>query len=177
VADPTREAQPIAEPKATCPADGGIGITLSAGPGGILRLTLTGDRCYPRVRVVQAAPLAAPLRYISFLDEKGSEIGTVADLRELDADSQQLARAALDRFYVVAEIRRIQSTRLEMGVSYWEVETDRGPRAFTLKDPQENVRDLGLNRTLLVDAHGNRYQIPDLRQLDQASRKALEAVL
>ena len=62
-------------------------------------------------------------------------------------------------------------------VSHWEVETDRGPRAFTLKDPQENVRDLGPGRILLVDAHGNRYRIADVRQLDPASRKALEEVL
>jgi hypothetical protein len=185
VADPVTVAQPIAPPASPSPplVERGPGgeatrrILLSAGPGGNLRLTLTGDRCFPRVRVVQAAPLADPLRYISFLDEKGNEIATVADLGEFDAESRQLARVALDRFYVIAEIRQIRATRLEMGVSYWEVETDRGPRAFTLKDPQENVRDLGPGRILLIDAHGNRYQIPDVRGLDPASRKALEAVL
>lgn len=164
-------------PDAVCPADGAGGITLSEGPGGILRLTRFGDRSYLKVKIVQAAPLTAPLRYISFLDEKGGEVAAVGDLAELDPSSQRLARLALDRFYVVAEIRQIRSLRVEMGVSYWEVETDRGPRAFTLKDLQENARGLGHDRILLVDADGNRYQILDTRRLDQASRRALDAVL
>src|SRR5712692_4302825 len=131
------------------PVDAGR-ITLSEGPGGILRLTRAGDRCYPRVKIVQAAPLAEPNRFISFLDEKGTEIAMVGELAELEPESRRLARAALDRFYLVAEIRQIRSVYVEMGVSYWEVETDRGPRAFTLKDLQENVRDLGPDRLVIV---------------------------
>jgi hypothetical protein len=168
---------PIGEnPADDDPVDTGR-ITLSEGPGGILRLTMGGDRSYLRVRVVQAAPLAEPNRYFSFLDEKGNEIGMIGELAELEPESRRLARAALDRFYLVAEIRQIRSVYVEMGVSYWEVETDRGPRAFTLKDLQENVRDLGPDRLVIVDAHGNRYQIVDARQLDPASRRALDAVL
>ncbi len=152
-------------------------VTLGRSPGGQLRLTLPGDRSYLRVKAVQASPLTHPGRYISFLDEKGAEISLIRDLEELDPVSRELAREALRRYYVVARILSVRSLRVEMGIAYWSVETDRGERDFALKDPQENVQLLDGRRIALTDVHGNRYEIPDLRQLDQRSRTLVESIL
>ena len=61
--------------------------------------------------------------------------------------------------------------------SQWRVVTDRGPTAFMIEDADNDVRRLGPNRILLVDTHGIRYLIPDVRQLDGASRRILDRYL
>ena len=63
-----RPVTPIQTPPPECvnPKD----IRLFREPPWKLRLTIEGDRSYLMVRVVRAAPLSQPSRYICFLDEK-----------------------------------------------------------------------------------------------------------
>ena len=45
-------------------------IHLFREPAWVLRLTIDGDRSYLKVKVVRAAPLSHPTRYICLLDAK-----------------------------------------------------------------------------------------------------------
>ena len=56
----------------------------------------------------------------------------------------------------------------------WEVETDRGYRVFDIRD-REDLRLIGGTRVLLQDADGNRFEIEDIGELDDRSRRLLEA--
>ena len=53
----------------------------------------------------------------------------------------------------------------------------RDPRAFEIYSSRRDVRDLGGGRVLVQDADGNRYEIPDYRQLDPASRALVEEMI
>jgi hypothetical protein len=53
------------------------------------------------------------------------------------------------------------------------VETDRGPTRFVLKS-EEDVRRIGDEQILILDAHGTRYHIPDLSKMDVKSRRIVE---
>ena len=55
--------------------------------------------------------------------------------------------------------------RSEFGVTYWDVETDRGPARFTL-DTEDDVRRISAHRVLITDSRKLRYQVPDTRTLD-----------
>ena len=101
-------------------------VRLFREPPWVLRLTIEGDRSYLKVRVVCAAPLSQPDRYICFLDEKNEVICTVEDPIDLDAVSQRIVKEEIEQRYMTAIIKRIDSLKSEFGVSYWEVETDRG---------------------------------------------------
>ncbi len=46
-----------------------------------------------------------------------------------------------------------------------------------MEDSDNDVRRLGPNRFLLVDAHGIRYLIPNARRLDSGSRRILDRYL
>ena len=152
-------------------------IRLFREPAWKLRLTVEGDRSYLKVKVVRAAPLSRPDRFISFLDGKDEEICMVEDLSALDEEAVSIVREELDRRYLTSIVQEVHSLRNEFGTSYWDVRTDRGEREFVVQNVAENAQWLGDYRLLLVDVDGNRFEIPDMRLLDKRSLGFVEQVL
>jgi energy-coupling factor transporter ATP-binding protein EcfA2 len=164
---------PVTHPESVEPKQ----IQLFREPPWILRVTILGERSYIKVQVVRAAPLSAPDRYISLLDGSGEEICLVRDPAELDEVSRQIIREELNRRYMTATVERIHSVQNELGVSYFDVQTNRGRREFVVQNIQEDIRQLGERRILLLDVDGNRFEIPDLNALDKRSARLLKLVL
>ena len=152
-------------------------IRLFREPPWRLRMTIEGDRSYLKVKIVRAAPLSNPAKYICFLDAKDEIICTVKELGELDEASQVIVLEEMDRRYLTSTITRIEAVRTDFGVTYWDVRTDRGFREFVMQEISENTRWLGERRLLLIDVDGNRFEIPDLDALDRRSQKLLETVI
>ncbi len=142
-----------------------------------LNLELAGDQTYSRVRVKRAFPLTRDDCFIVVQDRKGKEIGSLARLDALDRDSRQAVEDELERAYFTPRIQRIAKVTTANRVPRWEVETDRGPRAFEIYSSRRDVRLLGDGRILVQDADGNRYEIPDYRRLDPASQALVEEML
>jgi len=129
------------------------------------------------VRVVRAAPLSHPSRYITFLDEKGRELCTVDRLDDLSSSARQLVEEGLAEYYLGHIIQRINDLESEFGIAYWDVETPRGRRDFVVSDVQSSITWLSPTRLLIVDVDGNRFEIPDLQVLDPRSQKLVEMSL
>ena len=72
-----------------------------------LRLTIEGDRSYLKVKVVLAAPLSYPDRYICLLDAKDEEICMIDQLQAVDEATRRIIEEELDRRYLTAIIERI----------------------------------------------------------------------
>ena len=142
-----------------------------------LNLELAEDQTYSRVRVKRAFPLSCDDCFIVVQDRKGKEIGSLARLDALDRDSRQAVEDELERAYFTPRIQRIAKVTVANRVPRWEVETDRGPRAFEIYSSRRDVRLLGDGRILVQDADGNRYEIPDYRRLDPASQALVEEML
>ena len=142
-----------------------------------LNLELVGDQTYSRVRVKRAFPLTRDDCFIVVQDRKGKEIGSLARLDALDRDSRQAVEDELERAYFTPRIQRIAKVTVANRVPRWEVETDRGPRAFEIYSSRRDVRLLGDGRILVQDADGNRYEILDYRRLDPASQALVEEML
>jgi hypothetical protein len=145
-------------------------------PAGTLRLTVGEDRSYPVVKLYQAAPLSLPGRYLSFQDAKGDEIALVPGLDDLNPEARTVAEAELRRRYLTARVRAIRNVRTEFGVTYWHVDTDKGERDFVVQSLMESCVWLSERQILIIDADGNRFEIPDIPALDPASRAQLELV-
>src|SRR3712207_4196335 len=95
-------------------------------PAGTLRITVGNDRSYPAVKLYQAWPLTTPGRYLSFQDAKGEEIVMIERIEELPEESRPVVEEELRRRYLTSRIETINNIRTEFGVTYWNVETDRG---------------------------------------------------
>lgn len=142
-----------------------------------LNLELVGDQTYHRVRVKRAFPLTYDDCFIVVQDREGKEIGSLAQLDALDQASRQAVEDELDRAYFTPRIQHIAKVTTTHRVPRWEVETDRGPRTFEIYSSRRDVRLLGDGRILVQDADGNRYEIPDYRLLEPASRALVEEML
>ena len=152
-------------------------LSLRRDKNGALVLTLDGRDPVSNIRVVRAAPLSHPSRYITFLDEKGRELCTVDRLDDLTPPTRRLVEEELASYYLGSTIQCINELESEFGIAYWDVETSRGRRDFVVKDVQSSITWLSPTRLLIVDVDGNRFEIPDLRALDQRSQELLEMTL
>jgi len=125
------------------------------------------------LRPRRAFPVSAAGDFICLEDTDEIEVGVIRRIADLDRVSRAALEAELERSYFTTIIYRVESIDVEYHVPSWSVTTDRGPRQFELRSSRRDIRVLGW-RVLIRDADGNRYEIPDLRKLDQASRSLVD---
>ena len=127
------------------------------------------DEQYDDVRAVRVFPVSGRADFVSFLNDRAKEILLLAHPHKLDKASRKALAQALERMYYVAKIVRVDHISETMGVTHWQVMTDRGYAAFEVVDRQ-NIRKLPRGRYIIVDADGNRFEIEDVDQLDPRSQ-------
>ena len=151
-------------------------MRLLRGPGGELRAEIAGDRCLLRGKAVWAFPLSQK-RYVSILDTKDKEFCLIENPEDLDADSQDVLYASLESYYRVYRIRAVRGYRNEWRTSFWTVETDHGIREFVMRWELDSVLLPSEHEILIIDIDGNRFHIPDFRELDDQSKRVFDMLL
>jgi hypothetical protein len=126
-------------------------------------------RTFDNVRPRRVFPLSGRCDYVSLLNEKDREVVLLARPDDLDEESQAALRGALDLVYYVAKITRVDSIKETMGVTLWEVMTDRGYANFEVVD-RRHIRNLAGGRLIIVDVDGNRFEVENLADLDERSQ-------
>jgi hypothetical protein len=127
--------------------------------------------------VAGAFPLTRPNKMIALRDEEGDEIAILADARQLDDESRQVLREALDRAYFMPRIIDIYAIDEDMNIVHWDVATNRGERLFQVRGIRRNVRRIGERRFIIKDVDGNRYEIRDWMMLPPNAQKLIEPYL
>jgi hypothetical protein len=123
----------------------------------------------------RAFPVADLGHWVSICDAEGHEIVWIEDLADVPDDVRSVLEEALDQREFVPVILKIHSaTRAEP--SQWRVETNRGPTSFQVNS-EDDVRRIEPAQVSVVDSHGIRYWIPDIRRLDGGSRRLLDHFL
>ena len=125
------------------------------------------------VRPAPVFPVSEAAEYVAFLDSEDKEVLLLRDMRGLEVESRQCLEEELGRVYFVPKIISIYDIEDAHGAARWEVETDRGYRLFDVRD-REDLRVLEGRRVLLQDADGNRYEIADIFDLDERSRRLVD---
>ncbi|HVL08122.1 MAG TPA: DUF1854 domain-containing protein [Burkholderiaceae bacterium] len=151
-------------------------FTLARTPSGKLQLTFADGTRHEGVAPVRAFPISAPDRGIALVGTDGKELVWIAQLADLEADARQVVAEELASREFMPQIQRIRSVSSFTTPSVWEVDTDRGPTAFTLKG-EEDIRRLAAPMLLIADSHGVQYLIRDFAALDRSSRKLLDRFL
>ena len=129
---------------------------------------------YHRMRAYRAMPVSEPRHYISIGYQTGigaiREIGMLPELSELPARTRECVDAALRVRYFVYNVSRIARLNEDLGVLLWEIETDRGPKHFSIGRDRSRVGEWGEYGRVVRDMHENRYVIADMRRIDPGSR-------
>lgn len=143
---------------------------------GLLYLTLDGTET--RVNLAREFPFEVPFGYISVLDPDGGELGIIRDTALFAGEERALLENELRLRYYAPKVLQILRIRERYGFSYWTVLTeDAGKLTFTMQDAYRSIFRVSDSSVTFCDVDGNRYEVPDLTQLDRASRKRLELYL
>ncbi|MBE5868625.1 MAG: DUF1854 domain-containing protein [Lachnospiraceae bacterium] len=122
-------------------------------------------------------PMSGLEKYITLLDEKGVEQAIIRDMRTLPPKDREIIEGCLEEYYMIPKITRIIDCREKYGVLRFEVETDRGHVFIEIRNIVHGLKLLYGIRVLIRDINDNRYEIPDLRQLDKHSRQLIDSFL
>jgi hypothetical protein len=131
---------------------------------------------YVDVRPVRIFPISSKADYVSFLDDKRKEVLLLRNPHKLDKGSRQALDAAFSHIYYCPKITRVDSVTESMGITRWEVMTDRGYAKFELTD-RDHFRKLPGRRLIMQDPDGNRFEIEDLAKLDKKSLEIIQSEL
>ncbi|NLF19429.1 MAG: DUF1854 domain-containing protein [Lentisphaerae bacterium] len=126
------------------------------------------------IRARRLFPLSGKADYVSLVSERNQEVALLAHPDRLDKASRAVLEHALERLYYRATILRVDQITETLGVSFWEVFTDRGYARFEVVDRQQHIRILPGGRFVITDVDGNRFEIPDFRRLDARSQALIE---
>ena len=131
---------------------------------------------YPDAVPVRAYPITDPGHWVIICDAEGRELRCIEDLATLPTAVRRILEDELARREFVPQIQRVILVSSYLEPAEWEVDTDRGPTRFVLKT-EDDVRRLGPYSALLQDSQGIRYLVPDTRNLDPYSRRAVDRYL
>lgn len=134
-------------------------------------------KTYDRVFLHRAFPFDHPESYISVQDPDKNEIGMISELSVFPAETADLLRAELGRKYYAPVLKSILSVRDRYGYAYCTAMTDSGEITFTLRDASRSIFKVDERRVIITDIDGNRFDIPDITQLDRKSFKKIELYL
>lgn len=151
-------------------------FTLSRDSFGKLTLTAEDGEVHVGVSPVRAFPIQAPQQGISMVLSNGKEVGWIDNLAALPAPIRELVQDELDGREFMPVIHHIVRVSSFATPCTWEVNTDRGDTAFTLKG-EEDIRRIGDASLLVADNHGIQFLIRDMFTIDKHSRKILDRFL
>lgn len=116
-------------------------------------------------------------KYITLLDEEGAEQAVIRDLDTLPESERKVIEDCLDEYYLIPKIVRILERKEKFGVIILTTETDRGPARIEIRNLIYGLKLIQGYRVLIRDSNDNRYEIPDIRQLDRRSRQLLDCYI
>ena len=139
-------------------------------PDGTLRMTVQDQRCALRVEARYAFALSHPGEEIVLRDGADKEVGVLRTLTEVPEPAHTWLREQLARRYFLPQITAIYNIIERFGSSVWDLETDRGRVIASTRQMHEAIHEMGNGRFILTDAEDNRYEIKDIKALDEDSR-------
>lgn len=122
-------------------------------------------------------PLSGLEKYITLLDEEGVEKAIIRDMRNLPPADREIIESCLREYYLIPKVSQINECKEKYGVLSIDVETDRGHAVIEIRNILHGLKLLYGTRVLLRDSNDNRYEIPDLTQLDKHSRQLIDSFL
>ena len=149
-------------------------LTFTRSEVGTARLEIRDEVCHLRVVVRQLTPLSNPAEYISIAADEDTEVGILVNPSELASESLQIVQEELDKRYFTPTIRKIYRVKEHFGIHEWDVETERGRVTFSVRGLNQNIKQVPPARLFVTDVRGNRYDIPDYRELDAQSYQQIQ---
>ena len=132
----------------------------------LVDMELTDGRKFEKLEPKRLFPVSDLNRFITLLDENGTEQAVIRDLTTLPADQREIIESCLNEYYLIPKIQRIWAYEERYDGLTLHTETDKGPADIEIRVLITGFRMDGV-RALLRDINDNRYEIPDYKKLDK----------
>lgn len=132
----------------------------------------TGEK-FTGVELRRMFPITGLTKYIALVDSEGEQIAIIRDLNDLMEESRKVAEKVLEEYYMIPRITKFLKMSQKFKIWMWTAETDKGVCTFEIRNHITAVKPLYDGRVLIKDANDNRYEIPDVKQLDKKSLKMI----
>ena len=148
------------------------GWRLERRPHGRLDLIDAHAQRHADVELLRAFPLTDPTGPVAIVATDGTELVWIDSLAKTPPPLRELLEEELSTREFLPVIKRIESVT-DGEPSEWVVDTDRGPRRFTLTGP-DDVERLPDGSAFILDTSGVRYRIAAVAALDERSRRLFD---
>ncbi len=142
-----------------------------------IRLILKDGTVYEDLEPRKLFPITNHTMYITLLDRHEKEVGYIRDLEEMDEESRRAIEGCFNEYYMIPRIKKVLKCVDKFGVLKWTVETDRGEITFDIRNRHSDIKHLRGNRVMIRDSNDNRYEIPDVQNMDSHSNRLLFSYL
>ena len=143
----------------------------------LVDVELIDGRKFQNLEPRRLFPMSGLEKYITLLDEEGIEKAVIRDLKTLPDAERKIIEGCLEEYYLIPRVQQILETREKFGVITFNTMTDRGPATIEIRNLLYGLKLVHGNRVLIRDGNDNRYEIPDINQLDKHSRQLLDNFL
>lgn len=118
-------------------------------------------------------PVTGLSEYITFLDENGEEKFILRKIENMAEEQRKLLTDCLEEYYRIPKIKRLISRTEKHRIWLWTVETDKGEFTFEIINHVQSMKMFYDKRILIKDGNDNRYEIPNIYQMDKRSQKLI----
>lgn len=134
---------------------------------------------YEEISLTRLQPFYFLDTYISVAfrndEEEWIEIGVIKDLKDMSYEQEKLCTEYLNFRYYIPIITKVYSIKdNRMGYLFVDAETTAGRKKIAVNDWWTNFRINTSGILTVTDSDGNKYQIPDLDNIDKNSYRKLE---
>lgn len=143
----------------------------------LVDMELYDGRKFENLEPRRLFPLSGLEKYITLLDEEGTERAIIRDLRTLPEKERRIIEQCLKEYYLIPKITKITDCREKYGVLRIWAQTDCGGVVIEIRNIIHGVKLLYGTRVQLRDVNDNRYEISDLRAIDSRSRRLIDSFL
>ena len=128
----------------------------------------TGEK-FTELELHRMFPVTGLTKYIALLDKEGNEIAVIRNIEDLMPESKKVVESCLREYYMIPRITRFIKMSEKFKIWMWTAETDKGICTFEIRNHITAIKPLYGGRVLIKDANDNRYEIPNVNDLDKKS--------
>ena len=128
----------------------------------------TGEK-FTELELHRTFPITGLTKYIALLDKEGNEIAVIRNIEDLMPESKKVVESCLREYYMIPRITRFIKMSEKFKIWMWTAETDKGICTFEIRNHITAIKPLYDGRVLIKDANDNRYEIPNVNDLDKKS--------
>lgn len=96
---------------------------------------------------------------------------------DLEPETESIFEEELNRRYFTPQVERIDGLRSEAGMWRFNVQTQRGPAEFYVRNWRDNAHEITPGRWMILSVDGARFEIVKIEDLDAKSQRLLDQLL